>query len=277
MGFAAHSRGGHRLDLDPAHASPLAATGVVERYPAEHVVPFHSHPRGHLIYASTGVLLVRASTGQWLVPPTTAVWLRPSVRHQLKAMTAVTAHGVFVGEHLDAGLPPIDCVVHISPLMRELITALVQVPHQAPFQPRDALLGQLLVEELKTVAHLPFHLPWPDDKLMGTVCEHLVRHPAQASTAEDLAQRYAITSKTLHRRFLKSTGMNLGQWRQKMRLMQSIEKLLQGMPITHVALESGYESHSAYSVAFKKTFGCPPSEFVAAASGMPKGAQRLSA
>jgi AraC-like DNA-binding protein len=48
------------------------------------------------------------------------------------------------------------------------------------------------------------------------------------------------------------------------------------MPITHVALESGYESHSAYSVAFKKTFGCPPSEFVAA-SGMPKGAQRQSA
>jgi AraC-like DNA-binding protein len=58
-----------------------------------------------------------------------------------------------------------------------------------------------------------------------------------------------------------------------MRLMKSIEKLLQGLPITHVALESGYESHSAYSVAFKKTFACPPSQFIAAAYHSSKNAE----
>lgn len=267
MGFASPHRGGHALDLYHAHTSDLSVTGVVETYPAGHAIPMHSHPRGHLIYASTGVLLVQASTGQWLVPPTTAVWLRPAIQHQLTAMTAVTAHGIFIAEYIAADLPSRDCVVNVSPLMRELISALVSVPHQPPFQPRDALLGQLLVEELKTVAKLPFHLPWPDDKLIREVCEALVRDPGQAITAEALAQRYAITSKTLHRRFLRSTGMNFGQWRQKMRLMKSIEKLLQGLPITHVALESGYESHSAYSIAFKKTFGCPPSAFITTAYG----------
>lgn len=277
MGFASPHRAGHALDLHHAHTADLPATGVVEHYPAGHIVPRHSHPRGHLIYASTGVLLVQASTGQWLVPPTTGVWLQPSIQHQLTAMTAVTAHGIFVAEHLAPDLPPMDCVVHVSPLMRELITALVSVPAQPPFQPRDALLGQLLVEELKTVAQLPFHLPWPDDKLISTVCDYLVQEPGRAATAEDVAQRYAITSKTLHRRFLKSTGMNFGQWRQKMRLMKSIEKLLLGLPITHVALESGYESHSAYSVAFKKAFGCPPSEFIAVAYEIRKSVAGVSA
>ena len=267
MGFASPERGGHALDLRHAQISDLPVTGVVERYPAAHVVPPHSHSRGHLIYASTGVLLVQASTGQWLVPPTTAVWLCPSVQHQLTAVTAVTAHGIFVADRYTAQLPRNDCVVHILPLMRELITALVKVHHQPPFQARDALLGQLLIEELKTVAHLPFHLPWPKDGLMGKICESLMHDPAQVSNAEVVAQDHAITSKTLHRRFLKSTGMNFGKWRQKMRLLKSIEMLLQGMPITSVALESGYESHSAYSVAFKKTFGCPPSEFLASAAG----------
>lgn len=276
MGFASPDHGAHALDLHHAQTSDLAVTGVVERYPAGHVVPIHSHPRGHLIYASKGVLLVEAATGQWLVPPTTAVWLRPAVLHQLTAMTAVTAHGIFIADHLAAALPQMDCVMHVSPLMREIITALVKVPHQPPFQSRDALLGQLLVEELKAVAHLPFHLPWPDDKLIGDVCESLMRDPAQASNAEVIAQRFAMTAKTLHRRFLKSTGINFGQWRQKMRLMKSIEKLLQGMPITHVALDSGYESHSAYTVAFKKTFGCPPSEFITAACGINKDARRMS-
>lgn len=277
MGFASPHLGGHALDLHRAHTSGLCVTGVVETYPAGHVVPLHSHPRGHLIYASTGVLLVQASTGQWLLPPTTAVWLRPSIQHQLTAMTPVTAHGIFIAESVATDLPPMDCVAHVSSLLRELITALVNVPHQPPFQSRDALLGQLLVEELKTVAQLPFHLPWPDDKLIREVCDDLVRETGKAATAEDLAQRHAITSKTLHRRFLRSTGMTFGQWRQKMRLMKSIEKLLQRLPITHVALESGYESHSAYSVAFKKTFGCPPSEFITVAYDIKKSAEGVSA
>lgn len=267
MGFASPERGGHALDLHHAQTSDLPVTGAVERYPAAHVVPPHSHPRGHLVYASTGVLLVQAATGQWLVPPTTAVWLCPSVQHQLTAVTPVTAHGIFVAESLAMQLPQVDCVLHVSPLMRELITALVEVPQQPPFQGRNVLLGQLLIEELKTVVHLPFHLPWPEDELIGKICESLIRDPAQVTSAEVIAQDHAITSKTLHRRFLKSTGMNFGKWRQKMRLMKSIEMLLQGRPITYVALESGYESHSAYSVAFKKIFGCPPSKFLTSANG----------
>jgi hypothetical protein len=58
-----------------------------QRYPPGHV-PQHSHARGHLIYASEGVLLVespRAMAGS----PTTAVWLRPGMLHRITATTAV--------------------------------------------------------------------------------------------------------------------------------------------------------------------------------------------
>ena len=40
-----------------------------------------------------------------------------------------------------------------------------------------------------------------------------------------------------------------------------IPLLLAGNSIIHAAFESGYESHSAYSVAFKKLFGVSPSRF----------------
>ena len=140
MGFASPHLSGHALDLHHAHTSDLPVTGVVESYPAGHVVPMHSHPRGHLIYASTGVLRVQAITGQWLVPPTTAVWLRPSIEHQLTAVTGVKAHGILITETNTADLPPMDCVVHVSPLMRELIAALVSVPHQPPFQDRKSVV-----------------------------------------------------------------------------------------------------------------------------------------
>ncbi|MDR0216905.1 MAG: helix-turn-helix transcriptional regulator [Comamonas sp.] len=263
MAYASPESGGQLLKLDGAD---LPVSGVVERYPAGHQVPAHNHPYGHLIYATEGLLLVQASSGQWLVPPTTAVWLRPNVQHCLTATTAVSACGIFIREDLSVQLPERDCVLHVTPLVRELVAALA-VQQAAAAQRRSRLLGELLLEELKALAPLPLHLPWPEDALMRQICEALVQEPARAVNADAIASQHALTTKTLHRRFLKSTGMNLGKWRQQMRLMASIQLLLQGMTITSVALESGYESHSAYTVAFKKNFGCPPSEFVLIAQG----------
>jgi hypothetical protein len=45
-----------------------------------------------------------------------------------------------------------DCVLHVSPLVRELMAALADLPHQAAHRPRDALLGALLLEELRALA-----------------------------------------------------------------------------------------------------------------------------
>jgi AraC-like DNA-binding protein len=183
--------------------------------------------------------------------------------HRITATTAVRAFGLFIDEACSAGLPAQDCVLHVSPLVRELMAALADLPHQAAHRPRDALLGALLLEELRALAPLPYYLPWPEDVLMRRICESMLRAPAQRTT-QALA-RHTLTPKTLHRRFLKSTGMSWGRWYQQMRLMASIPQLLQGMAITTVALESGYESHSAYTAAFRKQFGRPPSEFAAAA------------
>lgn len=262
MGFASPAHGGHALLLEQAQCSALPVTGVLEHYPQGFVVPRHAHARGHLIYTSTGVLLVQAASGQWLVPPTTAVWLRPGVLHQLQAVTAVSAHGLLIDEALCERLPAADCVVHVSPLVRELIAELVQLPHQGQAQVRERLLGLLLIEEVASAAPLPLYLPWPQEPLLREICAALMQEPAQSWSAEQLASHYALTAKTLQRRFVKSTGLTLGKWRKSMRLMRSIQWLLQGKSMTHAALESGYDSLSAYSVAFKKQFGYPPSQFV---------------
>src|ERR1700761_8619562 len=61
--------------------------------------------------------------------------------------------------------------------------------------------------------------------------------------ADIWADRLAISTKTFYRRFQRGTGVTFGKWRQQMRLMSSLAMLLEGMPITRVALCSGYESH----------------------------------
>lgn len=269
MGFSSPDDGSHALDMRAGAASGLPVFGVAVNYPAGHVVPQHSHAHGHLIYANRGLLRVEADSGQWLVPPTAAVWLRAGVAHQLTVPVALQAHGLFVQEDACARLPQRDCVVHVGPLLRELIMALTQA--QASFEGQQArasermrLLGALLLEELQTQPELALHLPWPSGAAHSPilrVCQALLAHPGDGATAAEWAAKLAMGEKTFHRRFVQSTGTTFGKWRQQLRLMSSLTLLMQGAPITQVALASGYDSHSAYTTAFSKQFGRPPSAF----------------
>lgn len=266
MGFLAPEDGGHALDLCAGEACDLPVFGVAVRYPAGHVVPQHKHPYGHLIHADRGLLRVEAESGQWLVPPTAAVWLRSGVAHRLVAPVGLQAHGLFVREDVCSHFPTADCVVHISALLRELIMALARAGNQTQSTKRMRLLGALLIEEVLAQPVLPLHLPWPTggaESQMQHVCQTLLDDPGDGATASEWADRLAMGEKTFHRRFLQSTGMTFGKWRQQLRLMSSLTPLMQGIPITQVALASGYDSHSAYTTAFSKQFGQPPSTFAA--------------
>ncbi|ACS85093.1 AraC family transcriptional regulator [Musicola paradisiaca] len=266
MGFSSPEDGCHALDLSVGEACGLPVFGVTVRYPAGHVVPLHTHAHGHLIYANRGLLRVEAESGQWLVPPTAAVWLRSGVAHRLVVPVALQAHGLFVRDDVCARLPAADCVVHVSALLRELIMALTQADSPTTPSQRIRLLSALLVEELHNQPVLPLHLPWPTgdaDSPIPHVCQALLDNPCNAATAAEWADKLAMADKTFHRHFIQSTGMTFGKWRQQLRLMSSLTLLMQGMPITQVALASGYDSHSAYTTAFSKQFGQPPSAFAA--------------
>lgn len=254
-------------------AAPLPVTGVAADYPAGLEVEEHSHECCQLLYAVQGVLEVRAGSGRWVVPPTRGVWLRSGVPHGLRMRGAVQVRSLFVDAQAAADLPGTDCVIEVSPLLRELISEVARWPASAPPGRRESMVVELLLQELRQPPVVPFHLPWPQDARMAAVCHALAEGDgtdglaaaattgAATATAGDWAARLAMGEKTFHRHFLQATGMSFGRWRQRARLLSSMQALLAGRPIVQVALEAGYESHSAYSLAFRRQFGMPPSAF----------------
>lgn len=247
-------------------AAPLPVSGVAADYPAGLEVEEHSHACGQLLYAVQGVLEVRARSGRWVVPPTRGVWLRAGVPHGLRMRGPVRVRSLFVDAQVAGELPDADCVIEVSPLLRELISEVARWPAAALRTPRDRLVVELLLQELRQPAVVPLHLPWPQDARMAGVCRVLAEGEAgadRAATAGDWATRLAMGEKSFHRHFLQATGLSFGRWRQRARLLSSMQALLEGRPIVQVALAAGYESHSAYSLAFRRHFGMPPSAFCA--------------
>ena len=56
---------------------PAPVTAIANDYPPGHFTHEHDHPYAQLIYAVSGVMVVRTEAGQWVVPPTRGIWMPP--------------------------------------------------------------------------------------------------------------------------------------------------------------------------------------------------------
>jgi AraC-like DNA-binding protein len=242
-----------------ATARPMAAMEV--DYPHGSSTGLHAHPRGQLLHAIEGVMIVRSVLGSWVVPPNRAVWLTPGLAHEVRMCGDVKIRTVFIDSDVSTDLPQTSCVLAVSPLLRELVVAAVSIPVDYAAGTRDERLMRLMLDELHALDVLPLHLPMPRDARLRSVCETLIANPEQASTADHWARQLGVTPKTIHRLFARQTGMSFGQWRQQARLLFALERLARGERIIDIALDSGYASQSAFTAMFRRHFGVPPSTF----------------
>lgn len=246
------------LDFHDTHRA-MAAMDV--NYPDGASTGWHSHPRGQLLYAIEGVMIVRSAEGSWVVPPTRALWLAAGLEHDVKMAGEVKIRTVFIDATAIRHMPAGSGVIEVSPLLRELIVAAVRIPLDYAEGSRDDRLMQLLVDEVRVSDVLPLHLPMPEDERLKLICEAITEHPSDTSTASQWAERLRVTAKTVHRLFVKQTGMSFAQWREQARLLFALRKLASGDRIIDVAFDCGYASQSAFTAMFRRHFGKPPSEF----------------
>jgi AraC-like DNA-binding protein/quercetin dioxygenase-like cupin family protein len=247
--------------LKEIEAAPSRITGRATDYPDGWKIEPHSHTKHQLIYAVRGVMVVESQVGVWVVPPTRAIWMLAGTIHEIRCVGEVHMRSLLVAPNAAPNLLDATQAVGISPLLRELIRASMEL--RQPYLPRtrDARLMRLILDELRALPVLPLKLPMPSDPRVLRICEMLQQKLDDASTMAEWAQRVAANVKTVQRLFVKGTGMTFGQWRQQARLLRALELLATGEKIIDVAFALGYESPSAFATMFRKQFDQSPSQF----------------
>ncbi len=91
----------------------------------------------------------------------------------------------------------------------------------------------------------------------------LVEADASGSVSAAAAARSAgMSLRSFHRYFPALTGYRFGEYSRKRRLSVALDQLCDGeRSILSIAVDSGYESHEAFTRAFKSEFGVTPSVF----------------
>jgi AraC-like DNA-binding protein len=216
---------------------------------------------GQLIYAVRGVMVIHTASGQWIVPPTRALWMPVSMTHGIRMVGHVRMRTIYVQPRAAPSLPAACAVVAVSPLLSALILEAVNVRLPYAQDSRDAHLMGLLIDEIVQMPALPLNLPYPSDPRLRVIHERIMKTPDDPSTAAQWASTFRLDPRTIHRLFVRDTGLTFGQWRRQARLLAALEMLARGERIVDIALAVGYSSPTAFSTMFHRQFGAPPTSY----------------
>jgi AraC-like DNA-binding protein/quercetin dioxygenase-like cupin family protein len=249
------------LPFETRRGRGLPATAVAIDYGPNGRVRKHRHPVSQLIYAVRGVMVIQTTSGQWVVPPTRAVWMPASVTHWIRMVGHVRMRTVYVQPRSAPGLPAACAVVAVSPLLSALILEAVNVRLPYAQESRDGRLMRLLIDEIVQLPTLPLNLPYPSDPRLRVIHERILKTPDDTSTAAQWARTFRLDPRTIHRLFVRDTGLTFGQWRRQARLLAALEMLARSERIVDIALAVGYRSPTAFSTMFHRQFGAPPTSY----------------
>lgn len=222
----------------------------------------HQHLRTQLIFASRGSLTVLTERGLWVLPPSRALFVPGRIEHALRLRRPAEFRTIYFDTNRD-WTPRIDApvVIDVTPLVRELILAIVDLPWNYPALSAEERLARVLCDQLGYLNQQSVHLPYPQDPRAQRLAQYFVANPAERRPLAELARAAGASLRTLERRFKQETNHSLGQWVQQFRLLFALERLAEGVPVNEVAYEVGFDNPSSFIALFRARFGTTPARF----------------
>ena len=243
---------------------PRPVEAMARSYPAGYAGPLHSHPRGLFLYAESGTMKVTTGCGTWMVPPHRAVWFPPNSPHQTGSLSAVEMRALYIRpDACPPQAPREPCVLHVSPLLRELVRAATAMPVDYDEQGRDGRIVALLLEEIRWTPAREIMMPRLQDLRLLTIEQALASDPGDARTLEEWAALAGASARTLARLFLRDAGMSFRSWREQFRAQASVLRLMEGDSVTTLSGELGYETPGAFTAMFRRVMGITPTQYLA--------------
>jgi len=114
-------------DFDPDWSDRPAIAVRLDFSDYEAEVPQHQHREGQLILALHGAVTCRTENGIWIVPPDCGIWIPGGVPHSNQVTSNARLSYLFVQPEA-ASLPRECCTLSVSPMLREMILRLADVP-----------------------------------------------------------------------------------------------------------------------------------------------------
>ena len=249
-------------EYDPKRG--VSVTTLAYEYPSCFQVPEHAHGSDQLIYAISGIMEVSSGQSVWLIPPHFALWIPAGTQHRIHMPGPVSMRTLYLRGGLSARPEPRCAVLHVTPLLRELIVETVCAGQLRLRDRYECALRDLLIAQIQKATPIPTFVLLPREERAFAVAQAILRNPAESKTMAVLCAKAGVSVRTIERTFRNEVGTSFESWRRQVRLMKAVELLVSGSSIKEVAYKVGYCQSSAFVEMFRRTFGTTPKAWISA-------------
>jgi AraC-like DNA-binding protein len=249
-------------EYDPQRGISIAT--LAYEYPSRFEVSEHAHGSDQLIYAITGLMEVSSEQNRWLTPPHFAVWIPAKTHHRIHMSGPVSMRTLYLRTGLKARLDPRCAVLHVTPLLRELIVETVRVGRLHMRNRYESALRDMLISQLQKASPMPTFVTLPREKRALAVAQAILQNPADSKPMAALCAEAGASVRTIERVFRRELGSSFELWRRQVRLTKAVELLVSGYSIKEVAHKVGYCQSSAFVEMFRRTLGTTPKAWISA-------------
>ena len=226
--------------------------------------PIHDHEESQLTFAASGMVQVHTGEGRWLVPPQLAVWVPASVAHRVEVLTdadlwMVHCQPMAIRDWSPPTLLNRPFALRVTPLLRALLDAAFAT--NIGFEKAE-LIVRLMLHELTETADAPTFLPLPTSPVGRRVADLALCDHQNRLDIGELASRAATSIRTVSRLFPLETGLTFKAWRQRARIVRTMDRLARGNAIAQVSAEAGFANTAAFSCAFRQVTAMTPTTFL---------------
>jgi AraC-like DNA-binding protein len=245
----------YRRNMDDA---PRQVAVMARGYEAGLHIPLHTHRRGQLLHAVSGIMRVETRQAAWIVPPARALWLPPRWPHSVTMRSRLEMRTVYIAPDGCEGLPQQPVLAEISGLLRELILALLDEPVAYEESGRGGTVARLILTELARLPQRQLDVPMPRDARALRVARALLHDSSIDYDLDRWAEQAGASRRTFARLFRSQTGLGFAEWRARLRAIDGLARLSAGASVAETAASVGYASPSAFSAMIRRTLGGPP-------------------
>jgi len=248
-------------NFDPKRG--VSVSTLAREYSRRSQVSKHAHGSDQLIYASRGIMEVLSGQSWWMIPPHFGLWIPARTPHQIRMPESVSMRTLYLRAGL-ADLPRACTVLHVRPLLRELIFEIVRVGELRTHSRIECAYLALLVAELEKASPVPTNMTLPRDPRAIPVARIIIEDPGTQTSLESICASTGVGVRTLQRIFRRDVGIDFESWRRQVRLMKAVELLVSGSTVKEVAFAVGYQQPNAFVALFKSTFATTPKAWTSA-------------
>jgi len=211
------------MSIDAFETSPRMVSIHAQFYADGETTGWHSHERGQLLAAVSGLMVATTAAGAWYVPANHALWLPPGVDHDVAMRGAVRMTSAYIAP--DACMDASGCKVLVtSRLLLAAIDALATEPLLYAEHGRGGHLAALIVDEIGRAPDAALALPMPSDRRLARLCNALIAAPGDRRGLDAWADAIGMSRRSLTRHFRAETGVSLIAWRNRARALHRFER-----------------------------------------------------